>query len=74
MRSADTQSWFHSQEANIMIDSAEWCTEFIAGLENNQNTAAYGSLGEDGQWRDKDGNVVESSGGKGMCRYLDRIP
>jgi len=61
----DTQSWFHSQEVNIMVDSAEWCTEFCAALENNQNTALHGILDEDGQWRDDGGNIVESSGGKG---------
>jgi len=61
----DTQSWFHSQETNIMLDSEEWCTEFVAALEHNQNTGLYGSLNEDGEWRDADGALVESSGGKG---------
>jgi hypothetical protein len=61
----DTQSWFHSQETNIMIDSADWCTEFVNALEHNQNTALYGALDDEGEWRDKEGNLVESAGGKG---------
>jgi hypothetical protein len=48
-----------------MIDSVEWCAEFCSTLENNQNTVQYGALNEDGQWLDHEGNIVESSGGKG---------
>jgi len=62
----DTQSWFHSQEINIMVDSPEMCAEWRAGIDNNQNTAIFGRLDDkDGLWRDKEGNVIDSSGGKG---------
>src|SRR5512140_86887 len=40
----DTQSWFHSQEVNVMIDSAEVCRAWIDGLRRNQNTHVYGAL------------------------------
>ncbi|KAF8573891.1 hypothetical protein K439DRAFT_1373981, partial [Ramaria rubella] len=62
----DTQSWFHSQEINIMVDSREMCAEWRAGIDNNQNTALYGRVDDkDGLWRDKDGTVLEGKGGKG---------
>jgi len=62
----DTQSWFHSQEINIMVDSPEMCQEWRAGLENNQNTALYGRIDDkDGLWRDTDGTVLDSKVGKG---------
>jgi hypothetical protein len=54
-----------------MIDSAQWCREFITALQHNQNTAQFGRLNEDGEWRDANGELVESSGGKGSqpaCR------
>ena len=52
----DTQSWYHSQEINIMIDSEEVCRKWREGCERNQNTAKFGVSSEDGVWRDKDGN------------------
>lgn len=56
----DTQSWFHSQEINILIESVAMCKEWIEGLRRNQNTHLYGSLGkEDGVWRDKEGREAE---------------
>ncbi|TDL14990.1 hypothetical protein BD410DRAFT_733330, partial [Rickenella mellea] len=61
--SHDTQSWFHSQEINIMIDSPDITQAMISGINANQNTSIYGAVGkEDGIWRDRDGNVVQSSG------------
>lgn len=52
----DTQSWFHSQEINVMIDSAMVCKGWIDGLRRNQNTHLYGEVGkEDGIWRDEKG-------------------
>lgn len=53
----DTQTWYHSQEVNVMIDSAEVCAVWRAGIERNQNTARYGRATQDGFWRDEDGNV-----------------
>jgi phosphatidylserine/phosphatidylglycerophosphate/cardiolipin synthase-like enzyme len=56
----DTQSWFHSQEINVMIDSRDVCRAWIEGLRRNQNTHLYGELSkEDGVWRDKDGKEAE---------------
>jgi phosphatidylserine/phosphatidylglycerophosphate/cardiolipin synthase-like enzyme len=55
----DTQSWFHSQEINIMVDSPEICLKWRDGIERNQNTKMFGRVAEDGVWRDKDGNPGE---------------
>lgn len=53
----DTQTWYHSQEVNVMIDSAEVCAVWRAGIERNQNTARFGRATRDGFWRDENGNV-----------------
>lgn len=37
----DTQSWFHSMEVNIMIDSEQICGEWRAGIERNQSMFAH---------------------------------
>lgn len=67
----DTQSWFHSQEINIMVDSAEMCAEWRSGLESNQNTKLYGLISDkDGFWRDSEGNIVDSKAGKGGVKGL----
>ncbi|PPQ94500.1 hypothetical protein CVT25_014154, partial [Psilocybe cyanescens] len=59
----DSQSWYHSQEANILIDSPEVCKEWADGIRANQNTHIYGRLDDDGVWRDpKDGSVLEDMG------------
>lgn len=42
--SLDTQSWFHSQEVNVMIDSPTIMKEWRAGLDANQNTLRYGQV------------------------------
>jgi phosphatidylserine/phosphatidylglycerophosphate/cardiolipin synthase-like enzyme len=55
----DTQSWYHSQEINIMLDSEEICRKWREGIERNQNTSRFGVAAEDGIWRDKDGNPGE---------------
>ncbi|KAF7353638.1 hypothetical protein MVEN_01048500 [Mycena venus] len=53
----DTQSWYHSQEINVMFDSATVCKGWIDGLRRNQNTHLYGPVDKtDGIWRDQDGN------------------
>ncbi|KAK6516126.1 hypothetical protein TWF506_006036 [Arthrobotrys conoides] len=55
----DTQSWFHSQELNIVIDSEEVCKQWMEQLVANQNSFSYGRGSElDGIWRDSDGNQV----------------
>lgn len=55
----DTQSWFHSQEINVMVDSPEIMLKWRDGIERNQNTKMFGRVAEDGVWRDKDGNPGE---------------
>lgn len=66
----DTQSWFHSQETNIMLESREVCRAWIDGLRRNQNTHLYGKVGQDdGIWRDADGNEAEDSMGIDPGRF-----
>lgn len=61
----DTQSWYHSQEINVMIDSEEMCRKWREGIERNQNTAQYGKAGvDDGVWKDQSGKEAEGSMGK----------
>ena len=61
----DTQSWYHSQEINVLIDSEEICRKWREGIERNQNTARFGKAGEDdGVWRDQNGKEAEGSMGK----------
>ncbi|KAK3324080.1 hypothetical protein B0T19DRAFT_221305 [Cercophora scortea] len=56
----DTQSWFHSQEINVMVDSAEICTAWLEAVRRNQNTGIYGGLDPiEGVWRDKEGREAE---------------
>lgn len=58
--SLDTQSWFHSQEVNLMVDSQSLVSEWLQGLNSNQNTLLYGKVStEDGIWRDEDGREIE---------------
>ncbi|KAG8895765.1 hypothetical protein FRC00_006952 [Tulasnella sp. 408] len=59
----DAQSWYHSQEVNIMIDSPVVCKEWVEGLRRSQNTHLYGEVQKDGVWRDKDGTPLQDSTG-----------
>ena len=60
----DTQSWFHSMEINVMVDSPPLVREWLAGIHANQNTAMYGRVSDvDGIWRDGD-EVLQASGVK----------
>ncbi|KAI1176795.1 hypothetical protein F4777DRAFT_597196 [Nemania sp. FL0916] len=65
----DTQSWFHSQEINIMLDSPQICRAWIDALRRNQNTGIYGAVEEDGIWRDEQGNGVEGATGVDAGRF-----
>ena len=56
----DTQSWFHSQEVNLMVDSKQVVAEWMAALHSNQNTQQYGMVGTDGVWRYESGKPLES--------------
>ncbi|KZO89916.1 hypothetical protein CALVIDRAFT_543148, partial [Calocera viscosa TUFC12733] len=51
----DTQSWFHSQEINVLVDAPQLIAEWHQGLNANQNTRLYGLVDEDGIWRYKEG-------------------
>ncbi|KAI9758879.1 MAG: hypothetical protein M4579_002763 [Chaenotheca gracillima] len=58
----DTQSWYHSQEINVMIDSAMICAAWKEGIRRNENTHLYGAMSqEDGIWRDSEGKEAEGS-------------
>ncbi|SCV72211.1 BQ2448_4905 [Microbotryum intermedium] len=48
----DSQSFMHSQEANIMIDDATIVGDWMDQLETNQTTRKYGKVDTDGIWRD----------------------
>ncbi|GAP92802.1 putative iq calmodulin-binding motif protein [Rosellinia necatrix] len=66
----DTQSWFHSQEVNLMLDSPEICRAWIDALRRNQNTGIYGAVDrEDGIWRDEQGKGVEGATGTDAGRF-----
>ena len=40
----DAQSWFHSQETNIMVDSSLICKSWMAGIKRNQSNTDLGCL------------------------------
>ena len=64
----DTQSWFHSMEGNVMVESEEVCGKWLEALgSGNANTGLFGAVdGRDGVWRDGEGREVEGSlGAKG---------
>ncbi|KAK0545576.1 hypothetical protein OC846_004897 [Tilletia horrida] len=59
----DTQSWFHSQEINVMVDSKEIVTEWMDALRRNQSTHLYGKVDQkDGIWRGQDGSEIADTG------------
>ncbi|KAG1818492.1 uncharacterized protein BJ212DRAFT_1345885 [Suillus subaureus] len=60
----DTQSWYHSQEVNVMVDNPTVCQEWFDGVRRNQNTHLH-EVEKDGIYRDKDGNPLTDSTGVG---------
>ncbi|KAK4555523.1 hypothetical protein LTR86_007275 [Recurvomyces mirabilis] len=68
----DTQSYFHSQEVNVMIDCPIVCRTWREGIERNQNTVLFGRVREDGCWYDRDGKLAEGSMGTKPGK-LDRV-
>ena len=59
----DTQSWFHSQEINVMVDSKQIVDEWMAALGRNQSTKLYGMVDQrDGIWRGRDGKELVDTG------------
>ena len=66
----DTQSWYHSQEVNVMIDSQKICAAWEEGIRRNQNTHLYGAVSkEDGCWHDHDGKMAEGAIGADPGRF-----
>ncbi|ROW09834.1 hypothetical protein VMCG_02520 [Cytospora schulzeri] len=66
----DTQSWFHSQEINVMLDSAHVCRAWIDGLRRNQNTHVYGGLDKGtGVWTDREGDQADGAIGVDPGRF-----
>ncbi|CAH7672639.1 hypothetical protein BY996DRAFT_4581352 [Phakopsora pachyrhizi] len=66
----DTQSWFHSQEVNVMIDSEQIVKEWMRALICNQNTELYGKVHDDGIWRDEAGRTVSEVHKRFVCKNL----
>ncbi|KAF8832131.1 hypothetical protein HHX47_DHR1001116 [Lentinula edodes] len=67
----DTQTWFHSQEINILLDSPEVCRAWMEGVRRNQNTEVYGRVSEvDGCWHDPiSGEMAEGAIGVDPGRF-----
>lgn len=70
----DTQSWYHSQEVNIMIDSPLVCQIWAEGIRQNQNTHLYGKVlkvgPEAGCWVDtKTGRQADGAIGPDAGRF-----
>ncbi|ERT03197.1 hypothetical protein HMPREF1624_01502 [Sporothrix schenckii ATCC 58251] len=56
----DTQSWYHSQEINVMLESPDVCHAWIDALRRNENTHLYGGLDKkEGVWRDHEGKEAD---------------
>ncbi|KAH8919218.1 hypothetical protein BT69DRAFT_510854 [Atractiella rhizophila] len=55
----DTQSWFHSCEINIMVDSPQIVADWMDAIRSNQNTEKYGKVDHDGIWRGENGDLLE---------------
>ncbi|PGH32106.1 hypothetical protein GX50_05122 [[Emmonsia] crescens] len=67
----DTQSIFHSQETNVLLDSAEVCQIWLDSIRRNQNTAIYGLVSpQDGCWHDPvTGDMAEGAIGVKPGRF-----
>ncbi|GAA5893943.1 uncharacterized protein JCM6883_003679 [Sporobolomyces salmoneus] len=47
----DSQSFWHSQEANILVDNPQIVADWMDQLRTNQSTHHYGKVDDDGVWR-----------------------
>jgi hypothetical protein len=67
----DTQSFFHSQEVNVLIDSKLVCRAWTELINRNQNTAKYGAANtKDGCWHDPEtGEIAVGSIGPVPGRF-----
>ncbi len=71
----DTQSWFHSQEINVMVDSKQIVDEWMAALTRNQSTKLYGMVDQrDGIWRGRDGQELVDTGKDTASKEKERTP
>ncbi|KAF3920361.1 hypothetical protein ABW20_dc0101982 [Dactylellina cionopaga] len=59
----DTQSWYHSQETNVMIDSKKVVQEWLWGIRSNQNTHIWGRVDNDGCWKMREERDHVAEGG-----------
>lgn len=59
----DTQSWYHSQEINVMVDSRQIVGEWDRALRRNQSTHLYGRVDDHGIWRGRTGAEKVDKGG-----------
>lgn len=78
----DSQSWFHSQEINVLVDCPSIVQEWQDGIRANQNTHLYGQVKLDGVWRDDQGDPLKDAAGpkqgpfsmfKGVKGAIDRV-
>ncbi len=61
----DTQSWFHSAEVNILVESPPVCEAWMECVRRGQNTGIYGKFDtRDGVWR-WGARTAEKNGTKG---------
>ncbi|KAE8355286.1 hypothetical protein BDV28DRAFT_155509 [Aspergillus coremiiformis] len=67
----DTQSFYHSQEVNVLVDSPLLCRTWLEAINRNQNTVLYGAVSpEDGCWHDTiTGKVPDGSIGVNPGRF-----
>ncbi|KAL4808296.1 hypothetical protein BDV18DRAFT_98068 [Aspergillus unguis] len=67
----DTQSYYHSQEVNLLLDSPQICKSWLDAINRNQNTAKYGLVSpDDGCWHDpQTGEMAEGSLGLDPGRF-----
>lgn len=67
----DTQSFYHSQEINILYDSPTICRSWLDTINRNQNIALYGAVSsKDGCWHDPEtGKLPEGSIGINPGRF-----
>lgn len=54
----DMSSWYHAQEINILVDSAQIASDWRRTLDTNQDTRLHGRVGHDGIWRGSNGKPL----------------
>merc|ERR1711939_627346 len=65
----DSQSWYHSQEINVMLDSPLVVGKWLEGIRRNQNTFKYGLVRKGdpntdklvGCWVDGEGKMAKGA-------------